>query len=479
MAAAGFLLPAVVGFACVTALWPARRRPDSAFLLKACLALGWGLGVASWGHFLWLALAGSSGRGLFAAEAVAAAVLLAAFAVAALRTRPAVEPVAVPAPRAKLPLFLTAAFALVVLARAAQLLMACQVLPHGQGDAYFNWNMKARFLYRGGEDWRAIFAFPQSAGQSPLSPPDYPLLLPSGVARAWLYRGAESTTDPAVFALAFLVGSYLLLFAGVAALRGAAQGALAGLLLASTEGFSAVAAAQVADVPLAFFVLAAVVPFALYDAHRGGRSWVVLAGTAAGLAGWVKNEGLLFVAALAAVRLLVVAPRDGFRAYLRELAAFALGLLPFAALLAYYRLAHAAPSHLFLGQEGQLWPRLTDPARWGAILWALQLQLVPAHKMHLSGVGYALVLLPVYRLLLGRSASPARRAALPPLLVALAVLAGYLLVYAVTPIDLGWQLLTSLHRLLLHVWPAALFAFFLAVASPEERLAKGEASPAP
>lgn len=489
----GLLLPALVGFVCVTALWPARRRPDSAFLLKACLGFGWGLGVASWGYFLWLLLAGSPGRGLFLAEAVAGVVLLAAFAVVLLRTRQSVEPVAVPSAWGKLPLFLTAVFALVVLARVAQFLMMTHVFPYGQGDAYFIWNLKARFLYRGGEDWQLIFAFPQSPGGAPLAPPDYPLSLPSGIARAWLYRGAETTNEPAIVHLLFLVGGYLLLFSAVAALRGVSQGALAGLLLAANDPYAFLAAAQLADVPFSFFVLAAVVPFALSDAHRAGQrtdrpagcpndragqgaglSWVVLAGMMAGLAGWVKNEGLMFVIVLAAVRFVVVVLRDGFRAYARELAAFALGLLPFLALLLYYRFALAPPSYLFLGQDGQAWGRITDPERWKPVFGSFLVQLLPLGRHSMSGLGYVLPMLPVYALLLGRARSPARRAALAPVLVVPLVLAGYTLVYLVTPVDLGWHLASSLHRLMLHVWPVALFAFFVAVANPEERISAGE-----
>jgi hypothetical protein len=197
---------------------------------------------------------------------------------------------------------------------------------------------------------------------------------------------------------------------------------------------------------------------------------VVFAGMMAGLAGWVKNEGQLFALALAAVRFLVVVPRDGFRPYLRELAAFALGLLPFAALLAYHRFALAPPSYLFLGGDGQLWARLADPERWKAVGGSFLIQLLPLGKLHMSGIGYILVTLPVYALLLGRARSPVRRAALTPALVVLLVLAGYAFVYLTTPVDYRWHLASSLHRLLLHVWPATLFAFFLAVASPEERM---------
>ncbi|MDP7078247.1 MAG: hypothetical protein QF415_00045, partial [Candidatus Undinarchaeales archaeon] len=44
---------------------------------------------------------------------------------------------------------------------------------------------------------------------------------------------------------------------------------------------------------------------------------------------------------------------------------------------------------------------------------------------------------------------------------------GYVMVYLITPNDLGWHILTSRDRLLLHLWPSFLFSFFLLVKSTE------------
>jgi hypothetical protein len=42
-------------------------------------------------------------------------------------------------------------------------------------------------------------------------------------------------------------------------------------------------------------------------------------------------------------------------------------------------------------------------------------------------------------------------------------LAGYFAIYLITPYDLYWHLRFSLSRLFLHLWPSAIFLFFLAV----------------
>src|SRR5207237_3423885 len=180
---------------------------------------------------------------------------------------------------------LASALCLVVLARAVQVVALNAQFPHGVGDAYLIWNMKARFLYRAGEDWRLIFTFPPPDNEKlPLAPPDYPLFIPATIARAWWYSG-ESTREPALVALIFTVGGIVLLYAWVTALRGRSQGAIAGLALAVTPLYTILGSAQVADIPLSFYMLAAVALFALHDATGGtDRRWVVLAGVMAGLA---------------------------------------------------------------------------------------------------------------------------------------------------------------------------------------------------
>ena len=458
--ALSLLVPAVVAFVGVTALWPAGpggRTP----LLRACVALGLGLGFSSWAYFLWLVAAGPPGPGFVAAELVALVVLLGVF-VRLRRSWRAADPApaAEPAGAGRLGVALVVVFAAVCAARLVQVVGLNAQRPHSDGDAIFIWNLKARLLYRAGDDWRLLFGFanPNNATVA-LAPPDYPLLVPASVA-----------------------GCLALLYAAVAAVRGRGQGAIAGLALAATPWFVHLGSAQVADIPLSFYMLAAVALLVLYDAGGGAdRRWVVLAGLVAGLAGWAKNEGCLFVAVLFVVRLLLVAARSGRRAAARESAALALGLLPFGCLLLYFRLGLVpAANYLLADQGGQTTlERLADPGRYRAVLGHLFVQLFwPGHRLHTSSIGAVVLLAPVYRMLLGRAPAAARRAAATPALVTLLMLLGYVLVYLTTPLELQGHLRSSLHRLLMHLWPLALLWLALASATPEEALARGKEAPA-
>jgi len=69
----------------------------------------------------------------------------------------------------------------------------------------------------------------------------------------------------------------------------------------------------------------------------------------------------------------------------------------------------------------------------------------------------------------GKEDRRAEQPGLPTSVLALALtLAGYFVVYVITPYDIYWHLRFSLGRLFLQLWPATLFLFFLAVTGPQD-----------
>jgi hypothetical protein len=145
--------------------------------------------------------------------------------------------------------------------------------------------------------------------------------------------------------------------------------------------------------------------------------------------------------------------------------AFGLGLLPVACALVYFKVALATENDLVAAQSWQVTlGRLADASRYGQILTAL------GREWFQTG-GFLLLF---YFPLLGRARGKSAPAAgFAPLLLGLMLL-GYVLVYA-TSYDLSYHLSTSLARILMQLWPLALFLFFLHVASPEEALSASRA----
>jgi hypothetical protein len=446
----GFVPPWLAAY--LAARWACPLPPSPwRLLFHIALATGLAVGLSSLTFFLWAVCVGPQRPGLLTAELILFGLL--AMLLACL-------PVPLPLSAGEIggrqtpSAVLRFAFGLVLLCALGVSGWYLWHSPHGDWDAWAIWNLRARFLYRGGEQWPVAF--------SPLLPwthPDYPLLVPTAVAHGWTCAGQETTLVPRLIACLFGAATIDLLMSALAVLRGPSQGYLGGLVLLATPYFIELTTAQYADVPLGFFILASAALFEIHDREGvPGLRLPLLAGVLAGLAAWTKNEGSLFLLATALVRLWLVVGRPR-RGALRELTGFALGLLPAIAVLLYFKLRLAPVNDLVAGQGWQATrDRLFDGRRYVLIAWYFLQALVRI------GPG-AVVVLAGYRLLLGRPPKP--RSFHAPAVLAL-MLAGYALVYLTTPNELAWHLHDSIHRLFMQLWPAALLAFFLTTATPEE-----------
>jgi hypothetical protein len=448
-------LPLVTGWLIVHGLAPggpaARDR-----LLEASLGAALGLGLTSVAFFLGVSALGPGRPAALGADAV---LLTGALALTAWRRA---HPPAAPGPSAPggAPWALRGAALAAAAAAGAAFVLVVWTWPHGGWDAWVVWNMKARFLAAPGSPWWEGFT-PSLVW----SHPDYPLLVPGLVARAWLYAGRDTPTAPVLLAGLFLALTVALAGAALAALRSEAQGWLGALVLAATPALAVHAGLQYADVPLAGFVLAAVVCLCLAErvpTARGGL--LVAAGAAVGCAAWTKNEGLLFAAAVLASQGALQARRAGWRGAAADVLRLAAGLAPVLAALLYLKLAIAPPS-LYLTQEAaSLRGRLLDPARYLAVARALGQQAWRFGEWPVS----VAALLAVYAGCLGRAREPGTRRVAGGAVAAAALTgAAYLASYVATPFPLEWQLRTSLGRLLLQLWPVTVLAFFLVVRPPD------------
>ncbi len=333
-------------------------------------------------------------------------------------------------------------------------------------DALAIWNLRARFLFLGGREWKAGFT-----NLITWSHPDYPLLLPGLVARCWAVLGRAAEVVPVLTAAAFTLATIGLLIAALATLRGPTAAWLSGLALAGTPFFIADGSFQCADVPLSFYFLAALALVCLAARRPGDRRCWLLAGAMAGLGGWTKNEGLLFLAILPLSILL--APVGGFHERLRRMAWLAAGAAPFLLIIWYFKVWMAPPNDILAGQGlGPTLARLTDPARYALVGKAFGMQLLKAGGFLLRPA--VLIGLFVLMRLLGGRLDPAGRNERAILFLTLTLTtAGYFFIYIISPIDLTWHLDNSLDRLVLQLTPGFLFLFFLAVPFPSADLDAG------
>ena len=343
----------------------------------------------------------------------------------------------------------TAAAAVLVigtaLVAAVAFVAASSVFPHGEWDAWAQWNLRARFFFRGFSDgtWRNAFA-PVLAW----SHPDYPLLIPISVARLWIYGGVETVVAPIVFGGLLAAATVAAAGLAVARTRGAARGCLAAAVILACPSFVRYSAAQCADVAVGFYVLSAFILWSNADAVPGGRAHWILAGMSAALAGWTKNEGLamcaVFMAAVAVERI----RSSGIRG-LRDVALVVAGAAPVLLAIVLFKIV-LAPASYFTAEQSiaQAAGQLMDVGRLRLVSLALGRELWLTGAT-LAGVLPFLAAFVVVRGIDSRAPSAAR-AAVPVMLIVLVV---YMMAYLVTPKDLAWQLRTSLDRLVLQVVP--------------------------
>jgi hypothetical protein len=451
------------GYLLIGALWPQHHQSFSDFLLTLPLAAGFGLGVYSVTLFVLRLLDATH---LFAVDASLLVLLLILYLLR--RRRP---PGVYFLPRRyqdfELPDWvrgvLAASFAIAAVAALWNAVLRIVAYPHGDGwDAFSIWNLHARFLFLDRDHWRDGFN-----ALIPWSHPDYPLLLPAAIAHFWSYLGHDSPMIPAIIGLVFTFSTVVVLVSSLRQLRGPMAAMLAGLALLTTPLFVEQGTSQYADVPLSFFILASTVLVYFGCRQRPSENPsgpFVLAGLAAGLAAWTKNEGLLFLFASVMAQFFCFgrqdAPSHGSGVNRRCLALFAFGAAPVLTVVAWFKHAIATPGDLFSSPAIMIEKVFTPRRSWVILQWFAKEFLRFGHWWIIPGT---MALVAFYLLTLHE-----RKDGRDPLLQASALalgltLAGYFAIYLITPRDLYWHLRFSLNRLFLQLWPSAVFLFFLFV----------------
>jgi hypothetical protein len=424
--------------------------------------VGLGFGLCSVIFFFWLLLNGEAGYGFIVIETALVALLGIGLFFRVKARIPVKTPNGRPLQikRTRLSLFLLIAFLLASISAAVAYRDSYLQNPHGQGDAVSVWNMRARFIFRGGAHWRDGFS-------TLLSHADYPLLLPLSVARSWQFAGSDSTSAPALIAFLFTFGTIGLVASALFVIHTNGQGLLAGLLLLGTPFLIRHGASQYADVPMAFFLLATVVLFCLNDTlGEKSHKLIALAGMAAGFSAWTKNEGWLFLVAVIAARLITFLLSKDLRGYLTEILSFSAGLLlPLIAILIFK--TKLSPANDLLSGQGlqSTIERLSTLSRYVAVVKAFVNEALGFGGWWLAPV----FLLMLYPLVLGiRIDDRNRKSVITSFSAICIMLVGYFFIYMTTPEDLAWHLNTSLSRLLLQVWPLFVLTYFLVIKGPEE-----------
>jgi hypothetical protein len=250
------------------------------------------------------------------------------------------------------------------------------------------------------------------------------------------------------------------------------------MILMGTPFFITMGTSQFADIPFAFFVLATFVMLFLTDRlPENPTGPLVLAGIAAGLSAWTKNEGLLFVLIVTISLAGMAARAGGWRRSLSRTGFFLAGALPVLAIVVYFKTQLSPTNDIMAGVSlAAVSAKLLDWGRYAEIARAFFVTGISFTQgvidirmgMTLNPGAVSVLLLVVFLGLTGVRIEERDRGSILQVAAVLGlILAGYFLVYVMTPLDLNWHLMTSLNRLFLQLWPSVVFVVFMAAGIPE------------
>ena len=452
--------PHLIGVAIVVLLLPESSLRGAHLILTLILGTGLGLGITSAAIFVWLVIFGHAENAYLAVES-GLAILLALLAgyrhhhaMSNKREIPATRFDSRPPTIGWLKIsFIT----LLVISLVSFLIKAFLENPHGIWDAWDTWNYRARWLFRGGDQWSNAFFLRARDGL------DYPILTTASIFRMWQILGKDHVAIPILVAAFFTYGSILLTFSSLVLLRGSNQGYLAAIFMfISTQLFN-VGTYQYADVPLAFFILSTFILFSLQDREPKLTFQIaLLAGLSSSCAAWTKNEGILFYVLSILVHFGGQIRHVNRSRLIREFFSFLGGSAPILSTLIYFKVNFARENvHLNSDTLKQLATYVLESERYLLVLTRFANKFITFN----DGIVW---LMAAYLLISGwERPFTARKAVRSHVAILCLLLCGYFCIYFMTP-DPRAFLSASLRRIVIQVWPSWIFIYFYCVKGPEK-----------
>jgi hypothetical protein len=235
------------------------------------------------------------------------------------------------------------------------------------------------------------------------------------------------------------------------------------VVLMATTGVVLEGTYLIADIPLTYFILASSILMYLYFVRKDS-TFLVLSGFMAGLAGWTKNEGLLFIA-ISPIALLVASKKNIRHSFLPYLAGLAVPLL-----IIFYFKSITPPNDLLNNNIGSLVAKITDLSRYWMILKSFTSIFIDRNILFLL---FYIVIMH------NNLMTDPRQATYAIITLWVLQLLGYGAIFLITPYDLEWHLRTS-QRIILQILPLAIFFCFIISSDPESVFLNGfKKSPMP
>ncbi len=299
---------------------------------------------------------------------------------------------------------------------------------YGLWDAWSIWNLNAQYL-SDPVNWQKLF---QNATHTH---PDYPMALPSVIAFFCRLVGQFHLLIP--YAIHFLIMLCIPVLIYLETYRRSIIVAgLSVILFAVNEFYLTMGISQLADTMLGFFFLCALV---CLEQGKEDRRMLILSAAFIGCCMWTKNEGIMLGFVFLTFNLRIFLATEHLKYFIGGIA------LPLTTLLI-FKLAYAPANDLVVAQGKATYQLLFEPERYKLIYNSFTYNL----SHYFNELKYGIL---IYALICVLK----REWPINHVTMILVCMAGYLLIYVLSPYDLEWHLNTSLSRLMLQLMPATMY----------------------
>lgn len=319
--------------------------------------------------------------------------------------------------------------------------LSCFQIPLGMWDAQAIWNLKAKFLAFGNENWSKIFE-----NRFDYIHRDYPMLLPATIARAFYYTNDSNYIISIFYAIFFTSSCLLLLYKYLEKQTNAYIGITSIIIITSNMYFIIYGSWQYADIPIALYFFISIYYLSKYikSLKTNDLKACILFSS---LTPWIKNEGKTFILTYIAILLYITYKNK------KQIMQYFVFYIPNFIFLYQLKMLSQSNNYLINNITERL-HYLINLERHKTILSYITTNIPFFYIAFLSFIV-------IYTLKSTIKEKKLYLISLPIIFNALA----YYCVYLITPFDLNWQLETSCVRVYLQLLPSIIFIFFTIIHS--------------
>lgn len=327
---------------------------------------------------------------------------------------------------------------------------------NGGWDAWTVWNLKAKFLFLGGENWQHMF--------DPVlwrSSQFYPLLQPLINVWGWIATGEVTHTTTVLTSFFFTFLSMSLLFFALRDYTKSYASIVPALVLLSLPFFNKLSLSQYTDNTVGYYLLA-IIYCLIQSKERNSAAFSLIAGIFCGFLSFTKTEGMVAAVLLIGLGVAFIYWKNKNQNYKKIIIPFLLGALIAFIPTIYFNVVYAPPNQTFInGLVSEMRPVSFYRMK---VIFAFYFLELFYWKGNWNGLWIVLCLGVLFS---------GRRCLNPKIIIFPAFFLCYFSIttfyyYINTYFKIDWWLQVTLHRIIFALLPAVLFWVFYSLWTPKE-----------